>query len=206
MSVRGGRSPETATAPVDHPTVLLLAAQADRREFAAFYREQYATVFRYAYRRVLCPEIAADLAAESFALALHRMRQFDHRRGTATQWLYGIVRNQVRMWARRGEVDRRARQRIGIVTPTFTEADTKMIDDRHDAGPLVAALRQVLKEMRSSDREIIELRVVDNLSYEAIGERLDLAAPTARVRCSRALARLRAELERRVPDLDGEVA
>jgi RNA polymerase sigma factor (sigma-70 family) len=113
------------------------------------------------------------------------------------------VRNQVRMWARSGEVDDRARQRIGIVTPTFTEADTQMIEDRYDAGPLVAAVREVLKEMRSADREIIELRVLDNLPYETIATRLEVSSTAARVRCSRALARLRAELELRVPDLDG---
>lgn len=191
---------------VDRATALLIAARSDPRHFGTLYREVHEGVFRYTRRRVMCAEIAADLTAEVFARALQALPQFDPAKGTGEQWLYGIARNQVRMWARSGEVDRRARQRIGLETPTFTEADTKMIEDRYDAGPLVAAVRAVLLDMRAIDREIIELRMVENLPYETIATRLCITPTAARVRCSRALARLRAELEERVPDLDRELA
>jgi RNA polymerase sigma-70 factor (ECF subfamily) len=195
-----------ASSGLDSATALLLASRDDPASFTELYRGMHEDIFAYAYRRVMCPEIAADLTAETFARALQSLDQFDSGRGTAEQWLYGIARNQVRMWARSGAVDRRARQRIGLVTPEYTEADTKMIEDRHDAGPLVAAVRAVLLDMRAADREIIELRVVENLPYESIAIRLDITPVTARVRCSRALARLRAELEVRMPTIDVDLA
>jgi RNA polymerase sigma-70 factor (ECF subfamily) len=205
MRFRRNLAPEPAEAR-DRATELLLAARRDTRSFGAFYRDRYAEIFRYLHRRVLCPEIAADITAETFAAALMSIGQFDPSRGGAEQWLIGIARNQLRMWVRRGAVDERARQRLGIRTPTFTEIDTKMIEDREDAGPLLDAVREVLESMRQSDREIIQLRLVDGLAYDAIATRLDCSAGTARVRCSRALAKLRAELEHRVVDLEERLA
>jgi RNA polymerase sigma-70 factor (ECF subfamily) len=181
---------------------LLVAARRDPSSFAAFYRDQHADLFRFLYRQVLCPEIAADLTAETFAIALAHIGRFDPARGDAPQWLRGIARNRVRAWARSGAVAAKARQRLGMTTPLFTEVDTAMIDERHDAGPLLAAVRAALESMKPVDREVIQLRVVDGLGYEMIAARLGCSPGAARVRCSRALARLRADLDVRVPDLE----
>jgi RNA polymerase sigma-70 factor (ECF subfamily) len=186
----------------DRPTALLLAAQRDVREFGAFYRDRFDDTFRYLHRRVLCPEIAGDLTAETFAAALTSMHRFDPAQGTARQWLLGVARNLLRAWVRSGVVEARARQRLGIRTPAFTEIDTTMIEDRHDAGRLLAAVRAVLVGMRPTDQAIIQLRLADGLSYDQIAERLECTPGTARVRCSRALARLRKDLEHELPELE----
>jgi RNA polymerase sigma-70 factor (ECF subfamily) len=199
---RGGGS-ETG---LDRVTALLVSARTDPTAFAAFYRMLSDDIFRYARRSVICPEIAADITAESFASALRHVRQFDPARGSGAQWMYGIARNQIRMWARRGEVDERARQKLRITTPTLDESDIAMIEDRHDAGPLVAAVREVLASLSDTDRDIIELRVLKCLPYDQIATELEVTPTAARVRCSRALARLRRELELRLPDLEERLA
>ena len=51
----------------------------DADAFAAFYERYIRRVSVYFVRRVLDPEVAVDLTAETFALALERRRQFRGR-------------------------------------------------------------------------------------------------------------------------------
>ena len=58
-------------------------------------------------------------------------------------------------------------------------------------------LDRALAELNESDREAILLRFFEGRDYASVGEQLDLAGNTARMRVERALDKLRAWLERR---------
>jgi RNA polymerase sigma-70 factor (ECF subfamily) len=59
-----------------------------------------------------------------------------------------------------------------------------------------AAVAPLLDELPAEQRAALELRVVDELDYGEIGERLDVNAATARTRVHRALKTLRARTAR----------
>jgi RNA polymerase sigma factor (sigma-70 family) len=180
---------------VDESTALLVAARVDPSALGELFRREFGPLVDLLTHIVLCPEIAADLAAESFAVVVRDLHRFDPRRGTAAQWLRGIARNQARSWMRRGLVDNRARQRLGILTPPLTETDVNMLHNRIDDEPLRLAVRHALSELSDQDREVIKLRVVDELDYERIANQIGCTVNAARVRTSRALARLRSRLD-----------
>jgi RNA polymerase sigma-70 factor (ECF subfamily) len=97
----------------------------------------------------------------------------------------------VRDYRRRGAIDTRARRRVGLPTEAgaFAYADA---DDRVSAQAAFAEVEELPPEQRAA----LELRVVDELKYGEIGERLDVNAITARTRVHRALKALRARTAR----------
>jgi RNA polymerase sigma-70 factor (ECF subfamily) len=152
-------------------------------------------IVRYLSRTALCPEIAADLAAETFAVVVRDLHRFDPARGSAGAWVSGIARNQLRSWMRRGVVDARARQRLKIVTPAYHDLDEASVHADVDNAPVRAAVRGALRSLSDADQQVIHLRVLDRLPYDQVAMALGCSAGAARVRSSRALARLRAAVE-----------
>jgi RNA polymerase sigma factor (sigma-70 family) len=66
-----------------------------------------------------------------------------------------------------------------------------MIDRREDELELLDTVRRVLAELSEPDRNVISLRLLEGLDYDEIAAELQCTAPAARVRASRALAKLR---------------
>jgi RNA polymerase sigma-70 factor (ECF subfamily) len=181
----------------DRPTRLLVGARHDPSLLGEFFTLQYPVVFRSMSRATLCPEIGADLAAETFAVVVRDLHRFDPQRGSAGAWVSGIARNQMRTWARRGVVDARARRRLGIVTPVFVESEETEINDELDAAPMYAAVQDALQSLSDTDRQVIHLRIISRLPYDEVGKLLGCTTGAARVRSSRALARLREAVDAR---------
>jgi RNA polymerase sigma-70 factor (ECF subfamily) len=68
--------------------------------------------------------------------------------------------------------------------------------DRLAADQMLGSLDERLAGLPEPQRDALELRVVDGLDYEEIGQRLAISAEGARTRVFRALATLRAQIER----------
>lgn len=128
---------------------------------------------------------AEDALRETLLAALSR-RDAAHGEGTPRAWLLAIAR---RNCARRLEARARERElpHSAIAAPSApsTSAD----------GPRAAArARQVLGEIRPSEREALALRFVAGLSFRELAEATGTDEASARKRVSRGLARGRALL------------
>ncbi len=151
-------------------------------DFDALYREQAAAVAGYFLRRVREPELAADLTAETFAAALAGVRRYDPARGEPVEWLFGIARHQLAAFHRRGRVDDRARRRLRLERLEPTDAALA----RLEAEALLAGVQ---------DADLVHARVVDERPYAELASAAGVSEPAVRQRISRALRRLRKELE-----------
>jgi RNA polymerase sigma-70 factor (ECF subfamily) len=164
------------------------AGRSDPEAWEALYRRAYPGLMAYASRR-LDTERARDAVAETMARAVARISRFEWRGGGFDAWLYGILRHVV--------IDaHRARGR---------DAGRRQAIDASRAGPLdhvlageeARAVRAAFDRLGTEDQEILELRVVAGLSAEEVGKVLGKRAGAVRMAQSRALDRLRNELERR---------
>lgn len=165
---------------------LLQAAESEAAAFAELYRRHAATVHGWFRRRI--EWAASDLTAEAFAQAWLSRRSFrDEAEGSALPWLLGIARNVARESARRNDVETRARRRLGLPTDLASEDGYAAVDERLSPR---AALAEALEELPEHEREALELRVVDELPYDAVASRLGVRPAAARLRVSRALRRL----------------
>jgi RNA polymerase sigma-70 factor (ECF subfamily) len=167
---------------------LIHAAESDAGAFGELYRRHASTVHGWFRRRL--EWAASDLTAEAFAQAWLSRRSFrDEADGSALPWLLGIARNVARESARRNEVETRARRRLGLPTDLASEDGYSSVEERLSPSP---ALTDALEMLPAHEREALELRIVDELPYADVADRLGVRPAAARLRVSRALRRLSA--------------
>lgn len=147
-------------------------------------------------RRTLDPAIAADLTAETFALAFGAWSRLRGRSENEVRaWLYTVARRQVSRYLRRGRVERRAVQRLGIQLPALNDDDITAIERRAGLSELRTALGVELARLSHEQREALQLRVVEERSYAEIASELGISEQVVRARVSRGLRALAGALE-----------
>lgn len=154
-------------------------------EFYDLYRER---VLRFYARRVLDPETALDLTAETFATALERRYQFRGSEVAEEQgWLFSIARSLVSRYWQRENYDRESVRRLGISTLRFEPAETERVEAMADLSQLRGPLRDALLQLSEDQRMAIELHVVGELEYREVADRLQVSEQVVRTRVSRGL-------------------
>jgi len=166
--------------------VLLRESGSDPAAFSGLYARHAGTV--HAWLRARIEWAASDLTAETFARAwLSRARFRDERGGSALPWLLGIAANLLADAARHDRIETRARERLGLPVDLAHEDGYTEVEQR--LSPRVA-LKRHLDALAPGERDALELRIVKELSYAEVAERLQIRPAAARLRVSRALRRL----------------
>lgn len=172
--------------------MLAAVAACDERSFSVFYRRHLTTVVGWCLRRTGDPELAADLTAEVFAAVLVSAARYRPTHDSAAGWLLGIARNVLGHSVRRGQVDARARERLGATRLTVEDDDLAGVMDLADAQDDAAA--DLLAGLPVDERAAVHARVVQEREYGEIARSLGCSQMVVRKRVSRGLARLRAGL------------
>jgi RNA polymerase sigma-70 factor (ECF subfamily) len=174
---------------------LLLAARQDPQAFRELY-ERYAVWIRSWFLRHTGSESAAlDLTAETFAQAFGAARRFrDEADGSAAPWLFGIGRNLLRQYHKHNRIETAARARLGIPLAFAECEEYDRVDERDEAVALAPRLRRALGGLPTEQRRALQLRVVHQLPYEEVAGRLGCSQNAARLRVSRALRALTAQV------------
>lgn len=151
--------------------------------FHRLYETGYGRVIAYAMRRTLNSEDAADVVAETFAIAWRRLEAVpDGER--EVPWLYTVARrviaNRARRDSTRSAVVRQLAHELASSSPAIEELDPERLAALH-------ALDRLLDE----DREILMLVAWDGLSSQELGWVLSCSPTAARIRLYRARARLK---------------
>lgn len=180
---------------VDADAVLLSAARHDGEAFGRFYDRNHRRVLAFFLRRTASPQVAAELTAETFAAALAGLHRYQPALGGGRAWLFGIATNQFKQWLRRGRVERSYLQRVGASLPTASHDDLAEIERLVDFAAVAPLLRDALGSLTPGVRAAVELRILDQLPYREVAERLMCSEVNARVRVARGLSRLAALME-----------
>lgn len=174
--------------------VLLAATPAEPEAFGAFYRRHVRAVLTYLLARTRQPEVAADLCAEVFASALEQAGRYDPGRGPARAWLLAIAGSRLVDSVRRGRVEARARQRLGIPPRALTDHDLERIEELVDLEQGLDA-HALVADLPPEQREAVLARVVHERGYGEIAAELDVSEAVVRQRVSRGLSVLRSQME-----------
>lgn len=164
-----------------------LLLSSDPEDFGDFYDRHVDVLLGWFARRVGNPEVAADLAAETFASALAARGRFRPGPVPAAGWLYGIAQHKLADYYRKGSADDRMCRRLGLTLPrTLDEEDRAMIEllARDSALALVETLP-------ADQRDAVLAYVVEGGDYDDIAAGEATTAATIRKRVSRGLASLR---------------
>lgn len=172
---------------------LLAATPEDGDAFAEFYRRHESTVLAYFVRRTGRPDLAADLAAETFAAALLAARRYRPGPAPAIAWLLGIARHKLMHSLDRRRVEDAARRRLTMPALVLNDDMYEAIealgaDDRAEA---------MLKGLTPVQAAAVRARIIDEESYAEIARRLECSEAVVRKRVSRGLAQLKSLKETR---------
>jgi RNA polymerase sigma factor (sigma-70 family) len=171
---------------------LLAAARNDPDAFRELYGRYAEAVNDYFVRRTGSRAAALDLTAETFAqMWFVRARFQDGANGSAAPWIYGVARNVLLMSVRRGAIERRAMERLGLQgrldCPDYLEAAVPETSWADGADELLETLPVHL-------REAVRLRVLEDLEYSDIARELGTTPGAARVQVHRGLKALKQHL------------
>ncbi|HEV3002231.1 MAG TPA: RNA polymerase sigma factor [Solirubrobacteraceae bacterium] len=173
---------------------LLAAAAGDAEAFAAFYRRHLRSVLAYLVHRTGRRDLAADLAAETFAAALQSLPRYEPRDGQARGWLFAIAGNKLADSARRGAVADRSRRELGMAPSVLADDDLERAEELLDAERMAADLDGLLADLPAEQRGALLARVVDERDYREIAAEWRCSEAVVRQRVSRGLTALRRRL------------
>jgi RNA polymerase sigma-70 factor, ECF subfamily len=160
----------------------------DEEDFLRMYRRLAGSLLVFFQRRVHDAELATDLTADTFTLALERRNQY---RGASDDelsgWLWAIARSLLRDHERHVETVRRTARRLGRDRRALTDREIERIEELAGLRELRNAVAAGMADLPDDTRAAVALRVLEDLSYVEIARRLDITPSGARTRVSRGL-------------------
>ena len=157
----------------------------DMVAFEALYRRYWERLYAFAFRYLRSKEDSEEIVQEVF-FRIWRGRAHWVPAGAVRNYLYLAVRNSARDRLERAAVARRRRisqrEPVAEVRPDLEAAD------------LVAAVERALTELPAKRAEVCKLRLVAELSYAQIAQRLGICEKTVETQLARGLKFLRDRL------------
>lgn len=140
-------------------------------------------------RRALGDEAAKDATQEVFVSAWRKREQFDPSKGALGAWLVGITKRRIIDQARSEgrHANRRAEALHDDRAPAGTPAPERTVDRMFAA--------QLLQNLPSRMREVIELVYVHDLTHREVAEQTGLPIGTVKSDVRRGILRIRDEME-----------
>ena len=160
----------------------------DREAFGRLYELFAKRIYAYFYYRSLDRETAEDLTSTVFVKALEGLDGFKPEPGGFSAWIYTIARNALTDHYRRSSRVETVGDFAGGVWDIPDGTDLEIEASERDRWE---RLRPYLAELSAEQREILILRLWDELSYREIAEMLGKTEGACKMAYSRALSFLR---------------
>jgi RNA polymerase sigma-70 factor (ECF subfamily) len=156
-------------------------------DFALLYDKYAKKIYSFIYFKTQHKETAEDLVTQVFIKALENINKFEISKGTFQAWIYKIARNKV--------IDhyRTAKHDTDIEDIWDLEDDSDVQRDIDTKQKLIK-VDEYLKKLKSDQREIISMRVWQEMSYQEIAAALGKSEASCKMAFSRAINKLREEM------------
>ncbi|MBN1778678.1 MAG: sigma-70 family RNA polymerase sigma factor [Candidatus Buchananbacteria bacterium] len=155
--------------------------------FGQLYDLYIKKIYNFIYYKTHHQQTAEDLTSQTFLKALSKINQFDINKGYFSTWLYQIARNTV--------IDhyRTSHPEIDIQDVWDLASDSDIAKDTEIKTQL-KEVEKYLNQLDSAQREIIILRVWEQMSYKEIAEIVGKSEASCKMMFLRSLEKLRNHL------------
>jgi RNA polymerase sigma-70 factor (ECF subfamily) len=160
----------------------------DFEAFGVLYEKYIDAIFAFVYRKTSDKEIAEDITSRVWMKALKSLEFFgDRDNANFKSWIYRIAQNTVIDYyrTRKEQVDIDAIVEVGICEDFAV---------RIDSNDKLSKVTEFLQTLKPIEREIVILRVWDDLSYKHIAGLLDKKEDNCKKIFSRALKKIQANI------------
>lgn len=163
----------------------VLEAQINPKKFDPIYRKYHTKIFNYIEHRIQNKDLASDITSQVFIQAIQRIHSYEEKGYSFGSWLFRIAHNALCQEFR--DVKRSKVVDLEINQLVLVEG----LDESTEKEERLRILEIALKKMKRKYLEILELRYFENLTFCEIGLHLGISENTAKVRCFRALDKLK---------------
>lgn len=167
---------------------IIRACQAgDLAQFSKLYDTYARKIYDFVYYRVQHRPTAEDLTSQTFFKVLESIAKYQDNSGNFSAWLYKIARNLVIDYYR-------TRKNEDDIADYFGLNDGSDLERDLDTREKLKNVEKYLHSLKPELREIIIMRVWQELSYQEIAAILNKSEASCKMQFSRAIAKLRQEL------------
>jgi RNA polymerase sigma-70 factor (ECF subfamily) len=176
--------------------VILLAKEGKENAFRELYENNYAMIFRMAYRHTKSQQDAEDIMQETFIKAFKRIQSFDFNvSANFSAWIY-----QIGLHCTLDYLRKRKRRKIG---QTESLSDFLVEPEEQGSSPeksaianqTIAQVKNALHTLAPKQRVIFDLRHLQHMAIKEIAEHLQCSQSTVKTQLQRAVSKLRQQLE-----------
>ena len=177
---------------VDDRELLAAHRAGDTEAFDELVREHRGSLYRHAYKRLLCNESAEDAVQETLVRAYRALPNFsgEYRLGP---WLHRIMQNVCVDEANRRKKDADKTGRVAAL-PT-TRMDSPSVEDELYLNFDDTELQDAIGDLSGPYREALVDRFVHEMDYDEVAKKTGVTEQNARARVSRAKSVMRAALK-----------
>jgi RNA polymerase sigma-70 factor (ECF subfamily) len=159
--------------------------EGDAAAFGELYDRREAGLYRYAVHMTGSAAAAQEIAHDVFLQLMSPSSRFDPARGTLEGWMYGVARNLVRVFRRKGPVE----------APVDQIFDDDILGELID-GETLSALHDAIGELPPHYREAVVLCDLEERNYDEAAVLMGCPVGTVRSRLHRARGLLAGKLKR----------
>lgn len=167
--------------------IIISCQKGDCADFALLYDSYVKKIYDFIYYKTYHRETAEDLCSQTFIKALENINTFDFRKGSFNSWLYRIAQNTV--------IDhfRTKKNELNIDDVWDLSDNSDFAFDLENKLQL-EKLQKYLKNIKSSKRDIVIMRIWQQLTYKEIADITQMSEANCKMIYSRTIATLKKEM------------
>lgn len=156
----------------------------DTEAFGVLYDRYIDKIYRFVYYKIFVKEVAEDITSDVFHKALLKIGSFDSEKGTFSAWIYRIARNSV--------IDHYRTNKSEVsIEDVFDVGVDERTAEALDAISDLKKVTTYLETLSAKQREIITLRVWEEMSYKEIAALVGGSEDSVKMAFSRGIRDLR---------------
>ena len=160
------------------------------RDFEPLYNQYFKPIYTFIYARVQDYDIAGDLCSMVFLKALKKIDSYSYQGVPFSAWLYKIAFNECNQYFRKT-------RKSPLVFISYEQAQhlsEELIYEELEEDNLkefAQRLPQILHQLKTQERELIELRFFAGKPFQEIAYLLGISVNLAKVKTHRTLKKMK---------------
>lgn len=166
--------------------LIKLCQTGEIKNFEGLYEIYIDKIYKYVYYKTLDKETSQDITSETFLKALEKISTFDSSRGNFSMWIYTIARNII---ADHYKQYKNIQHELDVWDLEIS-SDENIIENISNKN-LFESLSVYLKELKPHEREILFLRIWEDLPFREIALVQDKTEAAVKMSFKRAIESLK---------------
>ncbi len=165
---------------MEDETIVLKCQKGELEEFGKLYEKYVKKIYDFIYFKTLHKENAEDLTSQIFFKALEKINSFNPEKAKFSTWLYTIANNLlIDHW--------RGNKETVDIEDVWGLSTNEDIERQVDAKINIENIKKYMDKLSPLQREIIILRVWNDLPYKEIAAILNKSETSVKTAFSRAI-------------------